>query len=288
MNHILKAATAYLLGRDKANRYFSVYPDDTFVVSYPRSGSTWSRFLIANLVFPNDDVSFANIDRFVPATASLSRRALARVPRPRIIKCHNYFDHRYSSVIYIVRDPRDVVLSEYRFLLKRMAIPDFYPIEQFVVRFVKGEVNNYSSWRESVGTWIAARSGNERFLLLRYEDMVNDTVAELGRIATFLKVTATPEILQRAVERSSSDRMRALEKSQTDLWIVTRGSRKDVPFVGAAKSGQWKNALPPSCVKVIEDAWGPLMVELGYTPTSLEHKITATSAGIVQGARVSH
>src|SRR5262249_49479923 len=136
MNHIFKAATAYLLGRDKANRYFSVYPDDTFVVSYPRSGSTWSRFLIANLVFPNDDVSFANIDRFVPATASLSRRALARVPRPRIIKCHNYFDHRYSSVIYIVRDPRDVALSEYRFLLKRMAIPDFYPIEQFVGRFV--------------------------------------------------------------------------------------------------------------------------------------------------------
>jgi hypothetical protein len=285
MNHLFKTATAYLLGRDRANRYFSVYPDDTFVVSYPRSGSTWSRFLIANLVFPDNEVSFANIDRFVPATASLSRRALARVPRPRIIKCHNYFDHRYNNVIYIVRDPRDVVLSEYRFVLKRRVIPDFYPIEQFVARFIKGEVNNYCSWRESVGTWMAARNGSERFLLLRYEDMVSDTVAELGKVASFLKIKATPDRLERAVERSSSDRMRAMEQSQSEAWVVTRGGREDVPFVGAAKSGQWKTALPPSCVKLIEDAWGPIMQELGYRSTAPGADIAPTSAAIIRGSR---
>jgi hypothetical protein len=283
MDHLLKTAASYLLGTDKANRYFSVYPDDTFVVSYPRSGSTWSRFLIANLANPKADVTFANIDKFVPATASVSRRELGRIRRPRIIKCHNYFDHRYNRVVYIVRDPRDVVLSEYRFLLKRRTIPDDYPIQHFVESFIDGRVNNYCSWRESVGTWIAARSGSERFLLLHYEDMISDTVAELDRVANFLKIKVTPDALRHAVERSSSDRMRTLEKAQSELWVVTKGQREDVPFVGGAKSGQWKTSLPSSCVARIEQAWGSLMQDLGYTINSLQTR-THVCGSVAQGS----
>jgi len=264
MNYGFKLVAKYLLGLDRANRNFVVYPDDTFVVSYPRSGSTWTRFLVANLVWPDETVTFANLDQLVPATAAVSSRALGRIPRPRIIKCHNYFDHRYQNIIYIVRDPRDVVLSEYRFSLKTRAIPDGYPMEQFAARFIRGEVNEYSSWKESVGTWLAARGDSERFLLLRYEDMIEHTARELGKIATFLKIEATPERLSQAAERSSVDRMRALEKAQSDVWIVTKGQRKDVPFVGKAKSGVWKSALPEACVAQIENAWGPLMVTLGY------------------------
>src|SRR5262245_31861081 len=232
-------AVKYLVGLDKANRYFNVYPDDTFVISYPRSGSTWSRFLVANLVHPEATITFANLDQFVPATASVSRHRLKQVPRPRIIKCHNYFDHRYQNVIYIVRDPRDVVLSEYRFLLKKMLIADGYPMELFVRRFLRGEVNEYSSWKENVGSWTAARGGSDRFLLLRYEDMVAQTAVELGRIARFLGIDATSEDLTRAVTRSSADHMRLLERTQGNLWIVTKGSRRDVPFVGNAQAGQW-------------------------------------------------
>lgn len=264
MNYGFKLVAKYLLGLDRANRNFKVYPDDTFVVSYPRSGSTWTRFLVANLVWPDQTVSFANLDRLVPATAAVSSRALERVPRPRIIKCHNYFDHRYQNIIYIVRDPRDVVLSEYRYVLKGRGIPDNYPMEQFVARFIRGEVNEYSSWKESVGTWLAARGDSDRFLLLRYEDMVEHTTRELEKIAKFLHIDATLQRISQAAEHSSADHMRALEKKQGDRWIVTKGKRKDIPFVGKAKSGVWRSALPEACVAQIENAWGPLMVTLGY------------------------
>jgi Sulfotransferase domain len=273
MTYTMKLAAKYLLGLDKANRYFAVYPDDTFLISYPRSGSTWSRFLVANLAYPGEAISFANLDQFVPATASVSRRALARMRRPRIIKCHNYFDHRYQNVIYIVRDPRDVVLSEYRFLLKRRAIPDGYPMEQFVDRFLKGQVNDYCSWKESVGSWVAARGNSERFLLLRYEDMVEQTAVELGKVARFLGIDAARDRLERAVERSSADRMRTLEQAQSDLWIVTRGWRKDIPFVGQARAAQWRSALPPNCVAAIEQAWGAMMRDLGYELTTPQPSI---------------
>jgi len=264
MNYGFKLVTKYLLGLDRANRNFEVYPDDTFVVSYPRSGSTWTRFLVANLVWPDQTVTFANLDRLVPATAAVSSRVLKRVRRPRIIKCHNYFDHRYQNIIYIVRDPRDVVLSEYRFCLKSRSIPDGYPMERFVAQFIRGEVNQYSSWKESVGTWLAARGDSDRFLLLRYEDMVEHTTRELEKMATFLHIDATAQRISQAAERSSADHMRALERTQSDIWIVTKGKRNDIPFVGKAKAGVWRSSLPETCVAQIENAWGPLMVTLGY------------------------
>jgi hypothetical protein len=49
------------------------------------------------------------------------------MPRPGIIKSHQYFDPRYKRVIYVVRDPRDVALSQFHFHRKRGLIEDSYP-----------------------------------------------------------------------------------------------------------------------------------------------------------------
>src|SRR5271167_2148996 len=97
----LKSSVAYLLGIDLAGRNFAVYPDDTFIVSYPRSGNTWTRFLVANLLHPEEPATFATIERTVPDSEAQSSRYLRTVPRPRVIKSHEYFDPRFKKVIYI-------------------------------------------------------------------------------------------------------------------------------------------------------------------------------------------
>jgi hypothetical protein len=262
----VKVVLKYMLGIDRAERNFAVYPDDTFVVSYPRSGNTWTRFLIANLVHPDYDVSFTNIEKLIPDTSSQSNRALKGTPRPRIIKTHEYFDHRYRKVIYIVRDPRDVALSYYDFQRKYRQIKDGYPLERYVDDFVTGKLisASWGTWGENVATWIFTRGKRPEFLLLRYEDMMQDTGRELGRIAEFLAIDPAPERLQQAIERSSADRMRELEKLESDKWVATKNRRKDIPFVRVAKSGGWKTALPDSCVHQIEAAWGDLMSTLAY------------------------
>jgi hypothetical protein len=266
----LKVVITYLLGTDKAERNFAVYPDDTFLVSYPRSGNTWTRFLIANLVHPDKAVSFANIEQLIPDTSSQSNRALKRTPRPRIIKTHQYFDHRYPRTIYIVRDPRDIALSYYDFQRKYRQIEDAYPLERYVDDFVCGRLisADWGTWAENVASWIYTRGNRKEFLLLSYEDMIKDTASELLRIAVFLGIGADPDRLRQAVDRSSADRMRELEKSETDQWIATKNRRQDIPFVRVAKSGGWKTALPQSCVQQIEAAWGDLMTTLGYELTS--------------------
>lgn len=262
----IKTVVKYALGIDIAGRNFAVYPDDTFVVSYPRSGNTWTRFLIANLVHPDKDVSFANIEKLIPDTSSQSNRALKTTPRPRIIKTHEYFDHRYPKTIYIVRDPRDVVLSYYDFQRKYMQIDDAYPLEQYVDDFVNGKLISigWGTWGENVASWIYTRGKRNNFLLMRYEDMMKDTVRELARISEFLDIPADPKRLRHAVESSSADRMRALEKLEEDNWVATKNRRKDIPFVRVAKSGGWHTALPAGCVQQIENAWGGLMTPLGY------------------------
>src|SRR3984957_11790976 len=141
----IKTAITYLLGTDRAERNFAVYPDDTFIVSYPRSGNTWTRFLVANLLHPEKEVSFVTIESQVPDSEAQSRAQLRRVPRPRFIKSHQYFHPRYRKVVYIVRDPRDVALSYYDFQRKYRHIEDAYPLATFISDFVAGRMIS-ASW----------------------------------------------------------------------------------------------------------------------------------------------
>jgi hypothetical protein len=217
-------------------------------------------------VHPDRNVSFANIEKLIPDTSSQSNRALKATPRPRIIKTHEYFDHRYGKVVYIVRDPRDVALSYYDFQRKYMQIEDRYPLDRYVDDFVTGKLisSGWGSWSENVASWLYTRGRGSGFLLLRYEDMMSDTPRELGRIAKFLGIDPQPERVSKAIEHSSADRMRELEKLESDKWVATRNRRKDIPFVRVAKSGGWRTSLPENCVRQIETAWGDLMTTLGY------------------------
>jgi hypothetical protein len=141
-------------------------------------------------------------------------------------------------------------------------------MEKFVTRFLAGETCPHGSWGQNVSTWLTTSEGNPRFLLLRYEDLVADTARELAKVVAFLDLSAGPERIAQAVERSSADRMRQLEKRQPDKNELMKGSRKDLSFVRAAGSGGWRSDLPAPMVAQIEAAWGSLMQHLGYELSS--------------------
>jgi len=275
----VRRVVKYILRKDIASRDFPVYPDDAFIVSYPRSGNTWTRFLVANLLHPDEHVTFANIERLVPDSEAQSARYLKAIPRPRAIKSHQYFDPRYKKVIYIVRDPRDVALSYYDFQRKYRHIEDGYPLSRSVNDFVTGNLSSWDwgTWGENVGSWIATRYRQAGFLLLRYEDILADTEREITRIAAFLDIPTSPQLLANTIERSSAKRLRSLERAQGDKWVSTKNKRSDIPFIRSASSGGWKNNLPPESVAAIEAEWGHLMTRLGYELAS--ERAMAVSSG---------
>lgn len=259
----LNAAVRYLLGADVAGRSLRTYPDDTFLTSYAKSGNTWTRFLVASLLHPDEPMTLLKADKLVPST-TLSRRYLNSVARPRILKSHFPFDPYYRRVVYIVRDPRDVAVSQYYFKIKRGVLPNKYPMEDFVGTFVRGEATPYGSWREHVGSWLAARLGDPDFLLLRYEDLHRQTEVEVARLARFFGVDPTAERIRWAIEQSSADRLRKLEQTEAGQWDSTKDTRKETSFFRSAKTGDGKAQLSPDSIAQIEEACGPLMRWLGY------------------------
>jgi hypothetical protein len=261
----LKSVARTALGTRPAGRSLTVFPDDLFIVSYPRSGNTWTRFLIGNLIYQDDPVTFTNVESRVPEIYFYPDRVLRGFKHPRILKSHEYFDPRYRRVIYIVRDPRDVAVSMYYYSIKRKNISDGYAMEEFVPRFMAGEfLEDWGSWDEHVSSWRATREGKSGFLLLRYEDMLANPVSELTKVATFINLDISGGTVERAVKLSSAEHMQELEKTQSAAWTLTKNTRTDIAFVRKARAGSWESELPPMCVAKIEAAWGPLMRTVGY------------------------
>jgi len=266
----LSRVSDVLFRRLRVERDITIFPDDVFLTSYPRSGNTWMRFLVGNLVHQQEAVNFLNVERLVPDMYKHSDRTLRNLPRPRILKSHECFDPRYNRTIYIVRDPRDVVVSNYHWEMKKRSVGEAYPIERFVAAWMEPVYwVRVGSWGDHVTSWLSTRGGNENFLLLRYEDLLADPTRQLAKIARLLGLEPIPERLARAAELSSADRMRKLEEEQGAKWVETRNTRQDKQFVRQAASGGWRAVLTESSVLLIEKAYGPIMKTLGY-PLSTE------------------
>ena len=281
----LAQAGRVLTGRQIAGRGLTVFPDDVFLVSYPRSGNTWTRFLLGNLIHQNDPVTFSNVESRIPEIYFNRDRFLRQLPRPRMLKSHECFQPHYPRVIYIVRDPRDVAVSFYHHNVKARNIPDDYPMPSFVPRFIAGEFDRkFGSWRDNVLSWTVLRKDDPRFLMLRYEDMKSDTASTLAEIVAFLdrcsfrKIDSNPQAVQRAIDLSSPERMRLLEKQEGGNWVLTKDTRNDKPFIRPATSGGWKSQLSPESVREIESAWGDLMQSLGYELVSMSAAVSAPSS----------
>lgn len=251
-------------------REIMIFDDDIFLTSYPRSGNTWTRFLVGNFLHPDEPVTFLNVERLVPDMYKTADWVLRRRPRPRVLKSHESFDARYRRVIYIVRDPRDVAISNYHWEMKLRSVRDGCPIEEFVPLWMSGNFwRRIGSWADHVNSWFATRQGHDGFIMMRYEDLQANTHQELVRLAEFMGVAPDPARIDLAIERSSASNMRKMEETQGKQWVATFHTRSDKPFVRKASSGGWRVVLPPQTVTYMEERWGGIMKQLGY-PLSTE------------------
>jgi len=265
LENYTKSVAETVLGRRRAGRGLTVFPDDVFLVSYLRSGSTWARFLFGNLT-QDIPITFENVDQLVPLIYDFPDRVLRRLPR--LLKSHECFDPRYPRVIHIVRDPRDVAVSFYYYNLKVGVLPAGYSMDDFVDRFLAAQVVNYAdrlgSWQDHSLSWFRLRKDSAGYRLVRYEDLLSDTAAELTRLCGLLNIYPDPERIDRAVGLSSAGQMRSLEEKQWKKWRTTKDSRSDIPFVREARAGGWRGRLSSTSIRKIELAWGNTMKEFGY------------------------
>ena len=258
------SAAKYLARLSEPGWDLKVWPDDTFLVSYPKSGNTWLRFLVANFVQADPAVTLLDADKMIPSVHGRAKKHFNAMLPPRIIKSHYPFHPAYRRVVYVVRDPRDVVMSQYHYQIKRGVLEPGASVQPFVSRFLAGDVCPYGSWGEHVGSWLAARKQDPNFLLVRYEDMLKQIDEEATRVARFIDLPMDPERIAQAIERSSVESMRNLEKVEGKQWASTKGTRQEMNFFRSGKSGEGRAVLPRECIEEIEKAWGALMCSLNY------------------------
>lgn len=192
------------------------------IVSYPKSGNTLVRFLMAN-VFYSAEINYMNINKY---SSTDDRRPEANAFSIEFYKRHNFIDREMASsfdkIIYIYRNGLDV-LKSYRNFIKAQ-----HPgLLENDLEFVRFHGFYYGEWGEHLIN--SFRFANNRVYLVQYEDLVADTKTVLCGILNFLDAKVSDFTIERALERCSRDNMKLLDG--TKMFIQMR-KENDYNFVG--------------------------------------------------------
>lgn len=177
-------------------------PDDIFIVTCPRSGTTWVQNILYQLTTDGNVDTFV-LDDFSPylehpyhADCDYEDR-----PAPRIFKSH--LPYRYimwgpGKYIYIARDGRDVAVSYFLSHVKDKEMP----FSQFFDRFLQGKIGWVEGWFDHVHGWYEHKD-DANVLFLRYEDLKHDLEGNIKRIIEFCGFDIKPECLPDILNRCS-------------------------------------------------------------------------------------
>lgn len=240
--------------------------DDIYLVSYPKSGNTWLRFLIANAIkihYGIDrEVNFFTIQDIIPGIGkSRNIRAaglFGRPDLPRILTSHSDYNPYFMRVIFLVRDPRDVIISHYYYAKARKSIPESMKLSQFIRDEKYGPV----AWLRHTESWYSpgAASPEQRIVLFKYEDFLKDTYSQLDRLTNLIGIPVTGDSVKRAVELSSKEKMRDSERKHMSTYRV-RHQKTAFVRKGKATGGQ---ELDEAGRQYVENITRPAASLLGY------------------------
>lgn len=248
-----------IISRNELN-HFLIRKDDVFLVSYPKSGNTWLRFMIGNYL-SDSSLDFSSIHKVVPDIYFKPEQASgSKTHSPRFIKSHEHFNKKYSNVIYLMRDGRDVAVSYY-FQYLKFGSTQGVTFEEFLDKFNRGQVGG-KSWSEHIESWLDNRV--HRFHFTRYEDLKVNPIGELIKILTFAKIPIDYKRVERAVELSTFNKMAKLEEVSEKEAPFLKSSNLEVKFVREGKMKSYVNYFTDDLLNAFYEHHGKLLKRVGY------------------------
>ncbi|CCH96632.1 sulfotransferase domain-containing protein [Microcystis aeruginosa] len=238
--------------------------EDVFLVSYPKSGNTWLRFLIANAIKVHyridQDVNFFTIEGIIPSPRGKINLQptgpFGRTDLSRIIKSHSAYHPYYYRVILLVRDPRDVMVSYYHYLKGLKRISEATTISELI----RDDKYGIMSWVKHSKSWYFDHNpAGQRIKIFRYEDFLEDTKLQLFLLMEYLGIIMDNGSLEEAITLSSKERMKASELKHASLNLVN----EKMSFVRQGLANRGRD-LSDSDRKFIEDSSRDIAGLLGY------------------------
>jgi len=247
---------------------FGQAPRQFFLVSYPKSGNTWVRFLLAHLLNgQGEELTLRNLWRLIPDSHDRQQRAymldrqssFGNLPY-QVVKAHDPFLPFYwdKQVIYLVRDGRDVLTSYYHYHNARVGTG--ITLSDLIE---SREPNPMGTWSSHVLSWMQRRG--KRKLYVKYEDLISDTAATLSRMLAFMDWSPDQRSIADAVKRSSFRQLKQVEATHGWLHDSKAKAGEQRSFFRKGEVGDWRNTFTDADATAFWRRHGKGMRALGYT-----------------------
>jgi hypothetical protein len=269
--------------------------DIVWLASYPRSGNTWVRFLLDAYFFSPaqhlNDLSRLSMEldwwlgvareHGLPASwiAHAGRAYQQRRPRPPgfpdhlFIKTHfprgpaHPLVERTRAAVYLVRDPRDVLLSGLNFseLSTGQTVTDPRAYARHFAERGGDDawlLTGYGPWEAHAQSWL--EGADFPVLSVRYEDLKADPAPQFVRILEFLGVPVDAARVEQTVARTSFERLRSLEVASRATTEIAGMVRSDRFFFHKGLSGQSLAHLGEDVEREFLERFGPARARYGY------------------------
>uniref|UniRef100_A0A8C6UD78 Sulfotransferase n=1 Tax=Neogobius melanostomus TaxID=47308 RepID=A0A8C6UD78_9GOBI len=219
---------------------FGLRSSDIWIVTYPKSGTSLLQevvYLVSQGADP-DEIALMNIDEQLPVleypVAHIGTEFLSlcvqELTSPRLIKSHLPFrflpsamHHGEGKVIYMARNPKDLVVSYYQFHRSLRTMSYRGTFQEFCRRFMNDKLG-YGSWFDHVQEFWEHRD-DSNVLFLKYEDMYKDLSTLVSDLSRFLGVSCDKAQLEtlaesctQLIEQCCSSEAMSVCRGRVGLW----------------------------------------------------------------------
>ncbi|XP_074076369.1 sulfotransferase 2A1-like [Macrotis lagotis] len=150
----------------------------------------------------------------------------------------SYFTSK-ANIIYVARNPRDVLISLYHFLDELPSYQSCSTFEDFFEEFVEGNVV-YGSWFDHIKGWLPLR-GSEKFLFLTYEELHEKLKVSLEKICQFLDKDLSEEEISLILENVSFQVMKNHMLESNEVLIRDNVEVVKIMVLRKGICADWKN-----------------------------------------------
>ncbi|WP_435090212.1 sulfotransferase domain-containing protein [Candidatus Pelagibacter bacterium nBUS_30] len=282
-----------------------------WLASYPKSGNTLVRSMLAAYFFSKDGVynfdliknikQFPNITLFENLGIDIRnekeviknyikvQESFNNKNSVQFLKTHSYLFNFYDKypftnlntslgVVYIVRDPRNVVTSFAKFSnysteeAANAMINELHFGGNLAAEKNLGERSKVwtGTWNSNYNSWKSFKN-QQRYLLIKYEDLINNSEITFLKILEFIfkinksKFTVDQAKLNNVLKTTTFENMKNLEKEKGFIESKTnKKTGEKIPFFNFGPQNDWRQLLDPKIKDIIEKTFEKEMLELGY------------------------
>ncbi|XP_048402155.1 sulfotransferase family 5A, member 1 [Stegostoma tigrinum] len=227
---------------------FKFHDTDILIVTYPKSGTTWMQEILTLIYSDGNQAPAKTIPNWV-RTPWIEHYYCEGILQDkldnRIITTHLPFHiiskslkQSNAKVIYVARNPMDIVVSFYHFHKIAKFLPEPGTFGEFLEKFLLGKVH-FGSWFEHIKDWLSHRE-EFNFMFITYEELKKDLRCSVEKLCNFLERSLLPEAVDTIVCHCNFANMKDNQMINYTLVPNEIMDHQRGKFMRKGKVGDWK------------------------------------------------